>query len=481
MLPLQAVSPSRSPRRFALPIPTLLLSLPSLIIQPASHPSHIPSLHASVIGLRRLLSLHTSGVAAHILPPEQECYAWMMLAEIGMRMLRLNNVESIPASSLPSWTPTAHEIETAISKSLRHTENIPTLRPLRHRLTLMHATLVHLQSNHKHARVLLKRLLPPSNLLDSLPKENAWSAYEAHLTIVDQILESSSSPAPTYSELQTALSHLSALAMLANQFGDYGVLQLVAVIRLTTLIQQYDTVGESTVCDIDEALADAERILGLQGLGEMPAKVEEQGKPQEVVRDRTATPAPPDDQSGFSVVGATPFIRDVLAGVGSNVAINLKTPAYALPTNPLAMDVFSSQKMQTEEQPEKPEGSEDLIPPYLRYLRVQTLMLGVLWCAQSGDSNQSAPRLSLLHEMMDWLSDLSKGGDWGARSGPGVLEVRFSTECLVTRLTSFIDPSCIESRTRFTNPSDSSTSVIPAYVYRVEYFKTGWCGKTTEA
>jgi hypothetical protein len=153
----------------------------------------------------------------------------------------------------------------------------------------MHATLVHWQGNNKHARILLKGLLPPASPAPTMgfngvnsTADTAWAGYEAHLTIVHQILtstavtsnnpttastssaskeqvskEASASRPLSHNDLAVALSHLSAMFILAQTSGDAAVIQVCAVIKLTILIQneRWDEAGQ--------ALKEVEGILGL--------------------------------------------------------------------------------------------------------------------------------------------------------------------------------------------------------------------------
>jgi len=201
--PFTPSSSSRSPQpplTSPLPPSHLLLSLPALLVQQPNHPLYLQSSHASVSALRHLLNLHATGRPEYALPADQECYARLMLAEMGMVLIDYQmHRASLPTTKfavpLPHWIPGAPEIEQSIAKALILVEHNQSLRHLRHRLTLMHATLVHWQGNNKHARVLLKGLLPPASLVPTVgfngvnpTADTAWAGYEAHLTIVHQIL-----------------------------------------------------------------------------------------------------------------------------------------------------------------------------------------------------------------------------------------------------------------------------------------------------
>ncbi|KIM23772.1 hypothetical protein M408DRAFT_332143 [Serendipita vermifera MAFF 305830] len=158
------------------------------------------------------------------------------------------------------------------------------------------------------------------------------------------------------------------------------------------------------------ALKEAEDILGLDGFDKPPAAAGEPSSEAAITSNSTPSNNLVDQES----MPATPFTADLLAGGNSKITANIKTPAFSFPTNPLGMNVYSTGEQQVTEAGESTlqETSEDLIPPYLRYLRVHTLMLGILWLTHSGESTRSSERLTLLHEMMDKLNDLSKGEGW---------------------------------------------------------------------
>jgi len=439
-------NPSSSPRlpqpplTNMLPSSHLLLSLPALLVQQPNHPLYLQSCHASVSALRHLLNLHATGRVEYALPADQECYARLMLAEMGMvlidyQMHRASSATTKSAVSLPHWIPGAPEIEQTIAKALILVEHNQSLRHLRHRLTLMHATLVHWQGNNKHARVLLKGLLPPASLAPMVgfngvnpAAGTAWAGYEAHLTIVHQILTSTannpavaSAPSTSkgkvskeasagrllsHNDLAVALSHLSAMSILAQTSGDAAVIQVCAVIKLTILVQN-ERWGEA-----GQALKEAEDVLGL-GFTEKGGEVK--------TEEDTTTKTP-------SVHTVTPFG----ASAGTQTAWlqpNLHTPAFPVPVNALAANPFansSTPQLQTPLQTQSGSApirvsakQTNIIPSYLCHLRIQVLTLGVIYLTHKGESNESAKRLTLLHEMMDALS----GMPGNEESDHGVLEV----------------------------------------------------------
>ena len=439
--PFTPSSSSRSPQpplTSPLPPSHLLLSLPALLVQQPNHPLYLQSYHASVSALRHLLNLHATGRAEYALPADQECYARLMLAEMGMVLIdyQMHRASSATTKFAGPWIPGAPEIEQSIAKALILVEHNQSLRHLRHRLTLMHATLVHWQGNNKHARVLLKGLLPLASLVPTVgfngvnpTADTAWAGYEAHLTIVHQILSSTAVPpnnpaaasAPSVSkekisrepnagrllshnDLAVALSHLSAMSILAQTTGDAAIIQVCAVIKLTILVQN-ERWGEA-----GQALKDVEGVLGL-GFTEKEGEVK--------TEEDTKTP---------SVSTVTPF--GMSAGTQTAwLQPNFHTPAFPAPVNALAANPFATTSTPLLQTPLQTQSGvapiqvsakqANIIPSYLCHLRIQVLTLGVLYFTHKGESNESAKRLTLLHEMMDALS----GMPGNEESDHGVLEV----------------------------------------------------------
>ena len=490
------LSPSLSrlpqpPLTSTLPPSHLLLSLPALLVQQPNHPLYLQSLHASVSALRHLLNLHATGRAGHALPADQECYARLMLAEMGMvlvdyRMHRSPSTVTKTAVPLPPWIPGAPEIEQSIAKALILAEHNQSLRHLRHRLTLMHAMLVHWQGNNKHARVLLKGLLPPASPTHAVvfngvnsTAETAWAGYEAHLTIVHQILTSTaqtpnnpataSAPSSSkeevskdanairplsHNDLAVALSHLSAMSILAQTSGDGAVIQACSVIKLTILVQneRWDEAGL--------ALMEVESTLGLD------FTEKEKGVKSE---EDTNTPA---------AHTVTPFGMST----GTQVAWlqpNLHTPAFPAPVNALAANPFATTSTPHLQTPLQTQAGgapiqvsakhTNIIPPHLRHLRIQVLTLGVLYLTHKGESNESAKRLTLLHEMMDALGGISENEE----SDHGVLEVRpVFLLASITRIYSPPPPSADSSHLQpikdSPNPVHPSSCALSPYICGLE-------------
>ncbi|CAG7853621.1 SubName: Full=Uncharacterized protein {ECO:0000313/EMBL:CCA73937.1} [Serendipita indica DSM 11827] len=446
--PTMRTRAATTPMRLALPLASLALSMPYLLIQPPTSPQHYPSLEASITALRRILSTADDPSPEMALSPEQECFAWVMLAELGIQLVSSFNSSSpsvkeensSPKKSkadvyVPEWGLKVEEIEDAIARALQLSDRFASLKHLRHRLTLMHAQLALYQDNPKHARVLIKRLLPLSNAAQPIPTDKVWAAYEAHLAIVHSLIgqsEPSDGIRVRESDLAAALSQLNALAMLANGHGDYAVYQLAIVTKWTTLFQHHST-SESehvTASKLDAALAEAELVLGMDGFDkQLSASTDEKSEEKEKNVSSNITPGP----SGQSAGNATPLVQDLLASGGPiHVSANFKTPAFSLPTNPLGMDVYAavmSESGQPLQSMVDEKSSDMIIPPYMRYLRVHVLMLGVLWLTHCGQSVRCSERLALLHEMMDKMNDLSKDDSdgWAGGDEMGIIQVPVSS------------------------------------------------------
>ena len=72
-----------------LPTPVFLLSLPTIVQHPPDHPEYPQSLQLSLEALRRCISLQATSNQAldAALNFDQECRAFGMLAEIGLKVL----------------------------------------------------------------------------------------------------------------------------------------------------------------------------------------------------------------------------------------------------------------------------------------------------------------------------------------------------------------------------------------------------------
>ena len=415
-----------------------------------------------------------------------------MLAEMGMALIdyqmhRISSATTKTTVPLPSWSPGAPEIEQSIAKALILAEHNQSLRYLRHRLTLMHATLVHWQGNNKHARVLLRGLLPPAsptltvgfNGVNSTAA-TAWVGYEAHLTIVHQILTSTAATsnipaaAPStskeevpkqvdarrplsHNDLAVTLSHLSAMTILAQASGDAAIIQVCAVIKLTILIQneRWDEAGQT--------LKEVERILGLN-FTEKEGEVKTT-QDTKTPADHTVTPL------GMSAGAQVAWLQP-----------NLHTPAFPAPINALAANPFataSTPQLQIPLQAQTQSGGPpiqfsakqtNLIPPYLRHLRIQMLTLGVLYLTYKGESDESAKRLTLLHEMMDALSGVP--GD--EESNHGILEVSISFLLVNTTwlyspsLPSSPDSTHLQPNKNPPNPVHAPSCALSSYICDLE-------------
>ncbi|KAF9040454.1 hypothetical protein BDZ89DRAFT_347994 [Hymenopellis radicata] len=225
-----------------LPVSTLLVSLPGILIHPPTHRHHARSLCVSLLALRKCLSIPD-------LTPDIECRAWTALAEVGMIAISggfSQNEDHIWAQSLEN------EVEKASSKALLISQKHPSLRLYRPYVTSLIAQLAHWQQNHKFARNMLRRLVK-TFLSDDPPH----TIYSAHLTLIS-VLSTPTDPTKglTAKDTQAALSAIQAFVSHAENAQHHGVKLFGLLIRLRLLISSglWDRVGD--------ALTLAEEALG---------------------------------------------------------------------------------------------------------------------------------------------------------------------------------------------------------------------------
>ncbi|KAG2144644.1 uncharacterized protein EDB93DRAFT_1152421 [Suillus bovinus] len=239
-----------------LPPAILLLALPGLLALPPTHPDFGFSLFLSLRSLRQCLALPA-------LAPDIECRAWTSLAEVGMRVIDSGFCSQEGGCD---WAVGIHsEVEKALSKGLLIAQKHPSLRPLRHHLTLLHArfafTFPSSSTSPKFARAILRRLIA-----SFVPSDPPGTVYDAHLALITQIttLPSSSnaaantSPAPIGAPaLQAALTAIDTLVTLARKNHHPRIVALAHVIRLCVLLRT------SAWAQVGAALETAEAVLGL--------------------------------------------------------------------------------------------------------------------------------------------------------------------------------------------------------------------------
>ncbi|KAG1742661.1 uncharacterized protein EDB91DRAFT_1221615 [Suillus paluster] len=250
-------SPKRTPELRQLPPAILLLALPGLLAHPPTHPDFGFSLFLSLRALRQCLALPA-------LAPDLECRAWTSLAEVGMRVMESGFCAE---DSGCDWAVGIYsEVEKALSKSLLIAQKHPSLRPLRHHLTLLHAhfafTFPSSSTSPKFARAILRRLVASFVLSDP-----PGTVYAAHLALITQMttpLPSSTpganlSPAPPLGApaLQATLTAIDTLITLARKNHHPRITALAHVIKLRVLLRA----GAWT--QVGAALDTAEAVLGL--------------------------------------------------------------------------------------------------------------------------------------------------------------------------------------------------------------------------
>ncbi|KAG1829018.1 hypothetical protein DFJ58DRAFT_294315 [Suillus subalutaceus] len=162
------------------------------------------------------------------------------------------------------WAVGIHsEVEKALSKGLLIAQKHPSLRPLRHHLTLLHAhvafTFPSSSTSPKFARAILRRLIA-----SFVPSDPPGTVYDAHLALITQINTPSSnaaanaSPAPLGPPaLQATLTAIDTLITLARKNHHPRIIALAHVIRLRVLLRA----GVWT--QVGAALDIAEAVLGL--------------------------------------------------------------------------------------------------------------------------------------------------------------------------------------------------------------------------
>ncbi|KAG2350400.1 hypothetical protein BDR05DRAFT_1054523 [Suillus weaverae] len=164
------------------------------------------------------------------------------------------------------WAVGIHaEVEKALSKGLLIAQKHPSLRPLRHHLTLLHAhfafTFPSSTTSPKFARAILRRLIA-----SFVPSDPPGTVYDAHLALITQITTPSpssnaaanTSPAPLGAPaLQATLTAIDTLITLARKNHHPRIIALAHVIRLCILLRA------GAWAQVGAALDTAEAALGL--------------------------------------------------------------------------------------------------------------------------------------------------------------------------------------------------------------------------
>ncbi|OAX38109.1 hypothetical protein K503DRAFT_741672 [Rhizopogon vinicolor AM-OR11-026] len=256
--PPQSSQPTPTPALRPLPPAILLLALPGLLAHPPTHPDFGFSLFISLRALRQCLALPA-------LAPDVECRAWTNLAEVGMRVME-NGFCAAEAGC--DWAIGVDaEVEKALSKGLLIAHKHPSLRPLRHHLTLLHAhfafTFPSSSTSPKFALALLRRLIA-----SFVPADSPATVYASHLALITQMstLPSTTGPGPGANlspaplrapVLQATLRAIDTLTTLAQKNHHPRIIALAHVIRLRVLFRA------GAWSQVGAALDMAEAVLGL--------------------------------------------------------------------------------------------------------------------------------------------------------------------------------------------------------------------------
>ncbi|KAG2116296.1 hypothetical protein BD769DRAFT_1485757 [Suillus cothurnatus] len=352
---------SPTPALRPLPPAILLLALPGLLALPPTHPDFGFSLFLSLRSLRQCLTLPA-------LAPDIECHAWTSLAEVGMRVMESGFCSQEGGCD---WAVGIHtEVEKALSKGLLIAQKHPSLRPLRHHLTLLHArfafTFPSSSTSPKFARAILRRLIA-----SFLPSDPPSTIYNAHLTLITQMTTpppsnntANASPAPLgVPALQATLAAIDTLVTLARKNHHPRIIALAYIIRLRVLLRA----GAWT--QVGVALDTAEAVLGLM----------------------------------FDKDGKVNNDKDNI-----NAMVNAKPDDDALPrwnsitahdVNALSRE-YSRVRITSHQEPKSEEESTQSDPAHAS-LVIHTLLSGTIFFTFSGNIRAAEQRLVALHKIVD--------------------------------------------------------------------------------
>ncbi|KAF9219378.1 hypothetical protein BS17DRAFT_740799 [Gyrodon lividus] len=371
LVPTSESSPPSSSLR-PLPPQILLLALPALLVHPPTHESYPLALFLSLKALRTCLELKT-------LTPDVECRAWTGLAEVGLRAIE----SGFSKSGEHDWANGLEaEVEKAIGKGLLIAQKHPSLRPLRHHLSLLNAHFAFNSSNTKFARALLRRLIA-SFMLSDPPS----IVYVAHLALITQLTSSPPQPTTTTTsptsrdtstsapELQAALTAITTLSQLAAQNRHPAIEDLAAVLRVRVLVAagMWDLVGE-TLEAAEKALClffnDAEDVKHAKGQESDKAKEQ---MPEALMRSCSIT------------------AQDVHDSASSQFQSQSNAPAPH-PDNVSGASTFKSAPSIP-----SPKSTDSLTLS----LTAHILILGIIYHTHAGRARSADPRLAALHTLMD--------------------------------------------------------------------------------
>ncbi|KAF8837530.1 hypothetical protein BDN67DRAFT_972862 [Paxillus ammoniavirescens] len=382
-VPTESSPPSLRP----LPPQVLLLALPALLAHPPTHENYPLSLFLSLKALRICLELKA-------LTADVECRAWTGLAEVGLRAIE----SGFSTSGEHEWANGLEaEVEKAIGKGLLIAQKHPSLRPLRHHLSLLNSHFAFQSNNTKFARALLRRLIA-----SFMPSDPPSIVYMAHLALITQLTSTPPQPTTTTTsptsgdktsvlELQAALTAITTLSTLAAQNRHSAIEDLAAVLRVRVLVSagMWDLVGE--------ALEAAEKALCLvfrDAENEGPAKGQESNKVKQ---------EPPEAlMRSYSITAQD--VHDSAASQSQSQA-NVSVPhpdTVPRPSSPEAAPSIPG-----------PKATDSLILS----LTAHILILGTVYHTHAGRARSAELRLAALHTLMD-------GGPLvGGANSDGLVEV----------------------------------------------------------
>ncbi|KAF8330761.1 uncharacterized protein EI90DRAFT_3154810 [Cantharellus anzutake] len=266
----------------------LLLSLPCYLLHPPNHSNHIVSLYTALLAIRKCLRFqeqslqihHGMPIYAEALTPEMECQACTIYAEIGLQIIGAD----LGGSTAPMWCRGIEgEIESAIQRGLHLCHSSRTsLREYYFHLTLLHSHLTHRQGNVKLSRSIISRL--KTHLTESdLPHIHYQILLCEHANYItpppsgspsDSV--PSSPPAPSFSDIRSALDVTQELAQRGRFFGHPDIVKLSVVMRLRTLVRGdmwRSRPGHAPDMSVEGCIAAAEAELGLNFEEESPGTV----------------------------------------------------------------------------------------------------------------------------------------------------------------------------------------------------------------
>jgi hypothetical protein len=269
-----------------------------------------------------------------------------------------------------------------VDATLQH----PSLRPLRHHLSLLNAQFAFQCNNTKYARALLRRLI--ASFLSSDPPSVVYTAHLAlitHLTSAPPPARDASTSASPTPELQAALTAISTLSNLAVQNRHSSIEDLAVVLRVRVLVgaAMWDLVGD--------ALSAAEKAMELvfTKADDKPVNGQEGDKAKQDIAQTLLR--------SYSIT-----VQDVQNSASSQ-------------------SQSESQSSQVPPSSPNKEGSSVPGPKAMDALTlaltVHLLVLGVVFHTHAGRAHAADARLAALHVLMD------SGALVGGANADGLVEV----------------------------------------------------------